>query len=307
MPFPPNNAEPAPEPGPAAASRRRRGDHALVVAFIAPLVLVLVAFFVWPLFESVVNSFHVNTLAGIDRTKWTLANYSKLIEPFYLGILWRTFRISIITSAITIVLAYPVAWYIAGLPARIQAYWLLVFVSPWLVNVAVKAFGWSLILSGNGVVNATLRHLGIISSPLHLMFNETGIVIGLVHAHFMFVLLPLWAAFAGLDRSLIWAAENLGAARRHVFTKIVLPLSLPALLAGGVINFTMNMAAFATPALLGGSRARVMSYIAYEVNLVNLNWPLGAAMAMLILIVTLAIVVVSQKLMASGKRKVMFT
>ena len=305
MPFPPYDAEP--EPVPAAASRSWRGDHALAIAFIAPLILVLVFFFVWPLFDSVVNSFHVNTLAGIDRTKWTLANYHKLLEPFYLGILWRTFRVSIVTTATTIVLAYPVAWYIASLPTRIQAYWLLVFVSPWLVNVAVKAFGWSLILSGNGVVNSTLRHLGLIDSPLHLMFNETGIIIGLVHAHFMFVLLPLWAALAGMDRSLIWAAENLGATRRQIFTRIILPLSLPALLAGAVINFTMNMAAFATPALLGGSRARVMSYIAYEVNLVNLNWPLGAAMAMLLLIVTLAIVVVSQNLMASGKRKVMFT
>ena len=175
------------------------------------------------------------------------------------------------------------------------------------MNVAVKAFGWSLILGGNGVINATLRQLGIIDAPLHLMLNQTGIVIGLVHGHFMFLLLPLWAAFAGMDHSLIWAAENLGATRRQVFTKIVLPLSLPALLAGTVINFTMNMAAFATPALLGGSRARVMSYITYEVNLINLNWPLGAAMAMLLLVVTLAIVIVSQKLMTSGRRKVIFS
>lgn len=282
-------------------------DHLLAICFLAPLVLVLLIFFVWPLLDSVVNSFHAHVLGGIDRSKWTLENYQKLLEPFYLQILWRTFRISVITSAITVVLSYPVAWYIANLPSRAQAYWLLVFVSPWLVNVAVKAFGWSLILGGNGVINSTLRDLGIIDTPLHLMFNQTGIVIGLVHAHFMFVLLPLWATFAGMDQSLIWAAKNLGATRRQVFTKIILPLSLPALLAGIVINFTMNMAAFATPALLGGARARVISYIAYQINLVNLNWPFGAAMAMLLLVVTLAIVFVSKKLMTSGRRKVMFT
>ena len=105
--------------GTAAGGRNR--DRLLTICFLAPLVLVLVFFFVWPLLDSVVNSFHVHTLGGIDRSKWTLANYRKLLEPFYLGILWRTFRVSIITSAITIVLAYPVAWFIAGLPRRSQA------------------------------------------------------------------------------------------------------------------------------------------------------------------------------------------
>lgn len=305
--FPIETDAAAPSSPAALRSGTPKSDYLLAICFLAPLVLVLLVFFLWPLFDSIVNSFHGHILGGIDRSKWTLANYRKLLEPFYLEILWRTFRISVITSAITVVLAYPVAWYIAGLPPRSQAYWLLVFVAPWLVNVAVKAFGWSLILSGNGVINSTLRNLDIIDAPLHLMFNQTGIVIGLVHAHFMFVLLPLWAVFAGMDRSLIWAAENLGATRRQVFTKIILPLSLPALLAGIVINFTMNMAAFATPALLGGARARVISYIAYQINLVDLNWPLGAAMAMLLLVVTLAIVYVSQKLMTSGRRKVMFT
>ncbi|SLN64529.1 ABC transporter permease [Oceanibacterium hippocampi] len=278
----------------------------LPVTFTAPLVILMLLFFVWPLLESIVNSFHGYSLAGIDTSVWTLANYTKLMEPFYLGILWRTIRVSLTTTLLTAALAFPIAWYIAELKGRAQGYWLLLFVTPWLINVAVKAFGWTLILSATGVINTTLRGLGIIDSPLQLMFNETGILIGLVHGHFMFILLPLWAALAGLDRSLIWAAKNLGSGQISVFTRVVLPMVLPALLAGMIINFTMNMAAFATPALLGGSRVRVMSYLAYEINLVDLNWPFGAAMAVLLLVVTMGLVQMSQKVTASGKRKVLF-
>ena len=274
--------------------------------FTAPLVVLMLLFFVWPLLGSIINSFHGYTLAGVDYSVWTLENYDKLLESYYLGILWRTIRVSLLTTIITAILAFPVAWYIAELKGRVQGYWLLLFVAPWLVNVAVKAFGWTLILSPNGFINQILRGLGVIDSPLRLMFNETGMIIGLVHGHFMFILLPLWAALAGFERSLIWAASNLGAGRVDVFGRIVLPMVLPALLAGMIINFTMNMAAFATPALLGGSRVRVMSYLAYEVNLVDLNWPFGAAMAVLLLIVTMGLVQLSQRITASGKRKVLF-
>ena len=151
-----------------------------------------------------------------------------------------------------------------------------------------------------------LEAVGLIDAPLQLLFNETGIVIGLLHGHFMFVLLPLWAALAGLDPDLAHAAANLGAHRGQIFRRIVFPLTLPALLAGVVINFCMNMAAFATPALLGGARARVISYVAYDVNLVDLNWPLGAAMATGLLAVTLALVWLSQRITVSGKRRIVF-
>lgn len=291
---------------PSAPSARRRPGAWLPVLFVAPLAAVLAAWFVWPLLASLVNSFHPYSRAGIDASRWTVESYAKLVDPYYLGVLGRTVRVSLTISLITAVLAYPVAHYVAQQRGRTQAYLLLAYVAPWLVNVAVKAFGWTLVLGPNGLINRALKALGLIDAPLRLMFNETGIVIGLVHGHFMFVLLPLWAALAGLDPSLAWAAGNLGARRRQVFWRIVFPLTLPALLAGTIINFCMNMAAFATPALLGGARARVISYVAYEVNLVDLNWPLGAAMAMGLLGVTLGLVGLSQRLTVSGKRRVVF-
>lgn len=274
--------------------------------FVLPLCLALAGAFVWPLLEGIVNSFHPFTRAGIDTSTWTLANYAKLPDSYYLGILLRTIRISLIVSAVTALLAYPVAIYIASLGGRAQALMLLVYMAPWLVNVVVKAFGWSLILASNGVLNQGLKALGLIDAPLRLMLNETGVVIGLIHGHFIFVLLPLWAALCALDPNLRWAAGTLGARSWQIFRRITLPLTLPALFAGLIINFTMNMTAFATPALLGGARARVVAYLAYEVNLVDLNWPLGSAMAVALLVITCALVWLSQRVAASGKRRVVF-
>jgi len=289
-----------------APSARSAAVAWLPLLFVLPLALVLVAWFVWPLLGSFAGSVHPFTPAGIDRSRWTLENYGKLGDPYYVGVLGRTLRVSALISLITAVLAYPVAHFIAGRRGRTQALLLLVYVAPWLVNVAVKAFGWMLLLGPKGLVNRALMTTGAIDAPLPLVFNETGIVIGLVHGHFMFVLLPLWAALAGLDPNLAAAAGNLGARPWQVFRRIVFPLTLPALLAGIIINFCMSMAAFATPALLGGARARMISYVAYDVNLVDLNWPLGAAMAVALLVVVVALVWVSQRLTASGRRRVVF-
>jgi putative spermidine/putrescine transport system permease protein len=194
-----------------------------------------------------------------------------------------------------------VAMHLARMGARLQAWVLLVYLSPWLVNTVVKSFGWSLILNNNGLINRGLRALGLIEAPLRLMLNETGIVIALVPGHFLFVLLPLWAVLKGLDANLGHAAATLGARPWQVFLRVTLPLTLPALIAGLIINFTMNMAAFAAPALLGGTRARVLSFVAYQVNLEELDWPLGAAMAVTLLLFSLALVALAQRLAPSPR------
>jgi spermidine/putrescine transport system permease protein len=145
----------------------------------------------------------------------------------------------------------------------------------------------SLLIADAGILNTILIRLNLINEPLRLMYTETGVIIGLVHGHFLFVLLPLWAAISAVDKNLLWAAGNLGASPAVVFARIVVPLTLPALVAGAVINFTMNLAAFATPMLLGGARTQLVSYLAYQVNLTELNWPFGGAIAVSLLVLTL--------------------
>jgi ABC-type spermidine/putrescine transport system permease subunit I len=264
--------------------------------FAAPLLLVMAVGFVWPLVQALINSLHPNTPQGIDFAHWTLGNYARLADPFYGEILTRTVRISLIVTAITAVLAYPVALFVARLPPRAQSLVILAYISPWLVNTVVKALGWTLLLRTNGVVNTILRQFDVIASPLKLMINETGVIIALIPGHFMFVLLPLWAAVSGLDPALSWAAGTLGARPRAVFWRVVLPITLPAFIAGLVINFIMNMTAFAIPMLLGGARNMVASMLAYQVNLVSLDWPLGGALAVALLAFTLLLVWAGQRI-----------
>jgi ABC-type spermidine/putrescine transport system permease subunit I len=279
----------------SGSSGRTRATAMLV----GPLLVVMLAFYVAPLLSTLLNSFHPFTPAGIDTSHWTIANYVRLGDPFYAQAFLRTVRVSLIITAITCVLAYPVALWTVRLGKRAQALVLLAYVAPWLVNVIVKAFGWSLILGRNGILNRSLSALGLVDSPLQLMFTETAIVIGLVHGHFLFVLLPLWASLSALDRNLSWAAANLGARPFDVLRRVVIPLTLPALAAGALINLTMNLAAFATPALLGGSRARLISYVAYEVNLTELNWPFGGALGVALLALTLVPIWLGQRLARS--------
>lgn len=281
-----------------AALGARLGGSAWI--FLGPALLLMAAAYLAPLFDTAVISFHPNTPAGSDRSQWTVANYFRLVDDYYWGVLVRTLRVSLIITLLSVLLAYPVAVWLAGLGPRGQTWAILVYMSPWFVNAVVKSFGWTLILGNNGLVNSGLRALGLIDAPVRLMLNETGIVIGLLPGHFLFVLLPLWAALKGLDGNLRWAAMTLGARPWQVFLRVTVPLTLPALLAGAIINFTMNMAAFAAPALLGGTRTRVLSFIAYQVNLEELNWPFGGALAAAMLAVTLGFVLLAQGITRRG-------
>jgi putative spermidine/putrescine transport system permease protein len=272
-------------------STRLRG-----IGFIAPLLVVMVLAYVWPLWQAMLNSLHANTPQGIDTASWTLANFARLSDPLYTEVLLRTLRISVIVSLITAALVYPVALHLTRMALRWQPWVILAFVSPFLVSTVVKSFGWSLLLRGNGLINAALLALHLTDAPLHLMLNETGIIIALVPGHFMFVLLPLWTAIAAIDPALGWAAGTLGARRWQVFRHVILPLSWPALVTGLVINFIMNMTAFAAPAILGGARTLVVSVLAYQVNLEQLDWPFGSAIAVALLLFTLTLVGLGQKL-----------
>jgi putative spermidine/putrescine transport system permease protein len=294
-------ALPPPLPAPASPPHRSasrldppaRGGEFL---YLLPLLVLLAFAFLWPLWGAALNSLHPNTPQGIDAAHWTLANYTRLADPLFATILLRTLRISLTVSAISALLAYPVALHLARRSPQVQVWMILAYVSPFLINTIVKSFGWSLLLRQNGLINTGLRALHLINAPLHLMLNETGIIIALVPGHFMFVLLPLWAAISGLDTALSWAAGTLGAPPRQVFLRVILPLTLPALVAGLAINFIMNMTAFAAPAILGGERATVASMLAFQINLEQLDWPLGSALAVVLLGLTLALVGLAQLL-----------
>jgi putative spermidine/putrescine transport system permease protein len=273
---------------------------------VAPLAIFL-ALFLAPLVNLLVLSFF-----RFDRTTGALAeatiqNYAKfLTDPFYLGILWRTLKLALLTTAATLLLGYPVAYHLTRCSGRKRAYLTLLIVAPLLISVVVRSFGWLVILGPNGLVNALLTGLGIVADPLRLLYTETAIVVGLTHVFLSFMVLSVAASLERIDPALIRAAQNLGASERQAFMRVVLPLSLPGVAAGSLIVFTLAASAFITPALLGGPRVKVMSYLAYQQTLLLSDWPYGSAIAFILLALTGLCAFLYLRAMESGRYGVVF-
>lgn len=284
----------------------RRRVNWFPLLLLSPLLIIMAVFFVVPLSRSVVISFFQFTgPGGYDSSHLTIANYKAFfISHFYLGILWRTFFISVTVTILCVVIGYPVAYFMSQLSGRKQQIYMFVYLAPWLINVVVKAFGWTLILSPSGYINRILLDLGVIHAPLQLIYNDLGMIIGLTQGEMVFAIMPILASLVSMNADLRPAAADLGASRIQAFVRIILPLSLPGIVAGSVFVFTMSMAAYTTPALLGGVKVRVMSYIAYQQNTATLNFPFGSAVSVILVLFTVVLVQIYLRAISSGRRKV---
>jgi len=276
--------------------------------YILPGLAVMLAFFLAPLANTLKNSFHpYSRTRGVDATVFILDHYIKILtDSYYLDILVRTLRISLIVTLICVVVGYAISYYLANSSRRVQTIFILTYLTPWFVSMIVKAFGWTLLLAPHGYVNKIILWAGLVKSPLPLMWSEIGIVIGLVHAFLIFAILSILTCLIGQDPTLRSAAADLGANEWQTFRKVTLPLSLPGILVGSVIVFTLSMSAFVNPTVLGGKRFMMMSNLAYNQSVVMLNWPLGAAIGILLMLLTVAVVLGYQRLIVLGKWRVIF-
>jgi putative spermidine/putrescine transport system permease protein len=267
----------------------------LGIFFLIPLIFILrLSFYGFSPMEGIQAGFQLN-------------NYIKLFtDTYYLGIYVRTFRISIIVTIVCLLIGYPEAYFLTQLQGRIKALVMMIVLSPLLISAVTRTFGWFIMLGNNGVVNNAIIGLGLSETPLKLLYSETGIVIGLTHVLVPMMVLSIYASLQRRDPALVRAAESLGACPLIAFLRVTLPLSLPGILAGSVLVFTMAMSAFVTPAVLGGSRVRVVAYLVYEEFLQMLNWPFGAALALVLVVLTMMIVLVYHRLMERGRWKEVF-
>ena len=213
-----------------------------------------------------------------------------LTDSYYLGILGRTVAISVATTAATAVLAFPVAIYLLTCKGWRQTGLLIVLVLPLVTSSIVVSYGWLILLGQKGLVNEIAIGLGLTSTPLQLMYTDTGIVIGLTHVLLVFMALSIAASLQGIDANLSKAARSLGATSWTTFRKVTFPLTLPGLRTGCLLVFSLSMSAYATPVLIGGPRRKVLSFLIYQQSSGLLNWPFAAAMAVILLASTLGIV-----------------
>ena len=254
----------------------------------APSALVYAGALLVPLAGVLLLSFH-----GFDFDKgvlptWSVANYRDLFtDPLFGEALARTFRVALLTTAVCLLIGVPEAWIIHRMAPRWRGPMLLMVVGPLLVSVVVRNFGWMVLLGSNGLVNQVLLALGVPGAPFRLMFTELAVVVGLVHVMVPLVVLSVWASLGRLDPALERAATSLGAGRFTTFRRVVLPNLMPGVTAGALIVFCLSASAFATPAMLGGKRLKVVSSMTYNEFLNTLNWPLGAALACVLMLAIL--------------------
>ena len=267
-------------------------------ALTAPALMLFVGVLLIPLAMTVLLSFHDwGQYKGVEPV-FILKNWIEIVsDPYYAEMFWRTFRVAVLATLITAVFGVPEAYILNRMQGPWKGLFLLIIIGPLLISVVARTLGWALLFGGNnGLVNKLLMTSGLIASPLRFMFTETGMVIALAHAMMPFMVLAVWTALQRLDPQVENAALSLGAGSFTVIRRIVLPQIMPGVLSGAIIVFSLSASAFATPAIIGGRRLKVAATLAYDEFLNTLNWPLGAAVAVLLLIALVLIVVGSNAL-----------
>ncbi|MDR6952512.1 putative spermidine/putrescine transport system permease protein [Ancylobacter sp. 3268] len=255
---------------------------------VAPTVLFLAAWFVWPVLTMVHLSLTARVVEGVTVEGFTLENYVRLYaSDLYFRILMRTIRIALMTSLLAAAFAYPLAIAIArGGPALARLVTITIL-APLLVNVVVRSYGWQTILNKTGALAWGLKLLGI-SNPPVLLYTEWAVLIACVHVYLPFMVMPIAGAIGRIDRSVEEAARVAGATRLAVLTRVILPLSLPGLAVGVSLVFSLSAAAYVTPQILGGNFSPLLGTLIEQQILTLNDWPFGAAIATLLIAMVLA-------------------
>lgn len=255
------------------------------VLLLAPVVLYLLAVFAYPVSNVISISLFDPGL--------TLQHYERIVRvPVYLQVLWNTLRVAFGVTVVTLLLAYPLAYVLSVLPARTASLLMALVVLPWWTSILVRSYAWMVLLGGQGLVNRTLMNWGIISEPLPLMFNVVGVYIGMVHILLPYMIFSLYSVMKGINRDLLKAAQSLGASPFRAFLHVYLPLSMPGVAGGCLLVFILAAGFYVTPALLGSPRETMIAQLIATQIRELLAWGLGAALATMLLAITVAILLV---------------
>ncbi|MEO1104336.1 MAG: ABC transporter permease [Pseudomonadota bacterium] len=264
------------------------------VLLLPGLLLLGLAFFV-PIAQMLVLS-----LEG--ETGWTTAHFTRfLTDPFYLGVLWRTVRLSLIITLLCIAIGFPYAYIAARAGPRVRLWLILLVILPLMTSVVVRTFGWMVLLSRNGVVSEAIRELGLGARNYQVMQTEAAIVIGMVQVLLPFMVLSILGVITRIDHRLEEAARTMGASFLGTLRTVVLPLAMPGVVAGSLLVFTLSASSFVTPNLLGGARIQVLASSIYRSVTQTLDWPFAAAQAV-ILFAGVFLILIPYVRFAGGRR-----
>ena len=273
--------------GSPALSRSRARRNALLqsesvqgFALISPTFLYALILLVLPILVVIAHSFWTQHYLTIDRT-FTLENYRiALTEPIYRDLLWRSLYISLTVSFFTVILAYPIAFFISFHGGRHKGLWLFLITIPFWTSYLLRVMSWKVILGYNGVLNSGLMGLGIIDEPsTALLYNTSAVIITLTHAWAAFAILPIFVSLEKVDRTLIEAAKDLGDGPLRSFLRVTLPLSAPGVISAILIVMIPTVGDYVTPRLVGGKDGVMIANAIQAQFGKAANWPLGAALS----------------------------
>ena len=277
----------------AKAARDRRTYFALLL----PAVLGIIVSFVLPLLYMVRMSFNEGGPDGLVVEKFTLDTYIQpLTDPFYWKVTLDTFQMGVVVGVICVLVSYPISLFLARSTSKYRSLLLAVAIAPLLTSAVVRTYGWMVILGSNGLVNSSLKAMGLVKAPLELTNNMLGVEIGLVEIFMPYAILAMISGFGRLNPQLEEAAGSLGASKFKVFTRVTLPLTLPGVLTGFLMVFVLSISTFITPTLLGGGTVQVLATEIYDQTTGLLNWPFAAALSVILLVLFGAIVAVYQRI-----------
>jgi putative spermidine/putrescine transport system permease protein len=258
----------------------------------SPALLLFIGILLVPLGLTAVLSFNAfDGMRGIQPS-YTLANYAEILtDGYYHQIFIRTGLMALGVTALCVLLGVPETLILARMQAPWRGLFLVVILGPLLISVVVRTLGWSILLGSQGMVNNALQRLGVIDEPIRFLFSMLGVVIALTHVFVPFMVIAVWSALQKLDPQVEHAGRSLGATPSTSFLRVVFPQLLPGVLSGSIIVFALAASAFATPSIIGGRRVKVVATATYDEFLNSMNWPLGAAIAVLLLLANVVIIV----------------
>ncbi|WP_316168094.1 MULTISPECIES: ABC transporter permease [unclassified Bradyrhizobium] len=267
--------------------------------FILPAGLLVCVLLVAPMVMMARISLNHFDAASLMIEALTGENYLRAVaDPYYQRVLLMTLGVAVLCTLVTVILAFPAAYWLSRMDSKLMSLVTILTMFPLLVGNVVRSAGWIALLGNDGLINATLQGAGLGTAPLKLLYTPGAVVIGIIGIVLPYMVLTLSAVIEGIPRQTEEVAANLGARPFTVFRRVVLPLAMPGVIAGGVMVFILSMNAYATPVLLGGPQFQMMAPAVYDqFNRVS-NWPFGAALAFILLAVTLMMTIVGSAALA---------
>ncbi len=272
-------------------------------ALAAPIALLYAAFLILPLGFFLVTGVFKYDAFQLYLPKLTIENFRRLVtDSYYRDIIVLTLKLAGLTTLFSLLLAYPLAFFLSRTRSAWRGVLMFLIVAPLTTGVIVRTYGWIVLFGAEGMINQVLLWTGIVSKPLQILNTQTAVVVALVHILLPYMVFPLFSSLTAQDPALERAASTLGAGRARIFFEVTLPLSKPGILMGSVLVFTLSAGAVVTPSLLGGKDVQMIGQSIYDLVLHTLNWPLGSALASILVLLQFLIIFLYFRSDRSGGR-----